>query len=183
MTKLLTDESILSMEIPKGYELASNFNSETCVNKDTKIIIVGTITQPDGVKNGYFYTAPYNKIYGYIDAALNTHLKEKKEKLMSGAENKEAIIQEIKNELITHNIAFLDIMKHVIRKVGSSADNDIKYYSLDKEAFVNIPSDATIICNSRLAEEGFKDISEKKYIFISQRRGLKEDWIKAIKRK
>lgn len=63
------------------YECVSSFNSQHCVMAETKIIIVGTITPPKGTNCGYFYIAPRNNIYGYIDAARGTNLKELKNKL------------------------------------------------------------------------------------------------------
>ena len=63
------------------HEEVISFNSENCMTENTEVIIVGTITPLEGMKNGYFYTAPLDRIYGYIDAARGTGLLEKKRKL------------------------------------------------------------------------------------------------------
>lgn len=63
------------------HEEVISFNSENCMTENTEVIIVGTITPSEGMKNGYFYTAPRDRIYGYIDAARGTGLLEKKRKL------------------------------------------------------------------------------------------------------
>lgn len=54
-------------------------NVNNCLTNDTKLVIIGTITP----KNfDYFYCAPRNKIYGYIDEATGkTHLKDLKNQL------------------------------------------------------------------------------------------------------
>lgn len=51
----------------KEFSLDCSFNKETTLNKDTKLVIVGTITPPN---TKYFYCSYYNRIYGYIDEAL-----------------------------------------------------------------------------------------------------------------
>lgn len=185
--KVLTEQEILSMEVPGDSERVENFNSDNCVTNKTKLIIVGTITPSDGTKRGYFYTAPRNHIYGYIDAALNTRLKEKKDKLGESSSDKRAsIVDDIKEELIAHKIAFLDVMKYVIRIENNSEDKKISAYCLDYAAFGCIPTSATVICNSRLAEKCYKRIREKickevRYRYLSQRCGKKETWINAIR--
>ena len=62
-------------------EIVESCNKNNCLNTKTKLVIVGTITPPDGA--GYFYTAPRNKIYGYIDYAINTNLKELKKQFIN----------------------------------------------------------------------------------------------------
>ena len=167
------------------YACVSSFNSQHCVTDNTKIIIVGTITPPKGTNNGYFYTAPRNNIYGYIDAARGTNLKELKNKLNGGNMNnlkKTQIVGKIKDVLREQQIAFLDIMDKAIRKKDSCKDSDIAAYTLDESTFQNIPQGAKIICNSRLAEAGFKQIqkvlgSNLSYKYLSQRSGKKVEWI------
>ena len=167
------------------YERVSSFNSQHCITADTKIIIVGTITPPKGTNCGYFYTAPRNNIYGYIDAARGTNLKELKNKLNGGNLTnlqKAQIVDEIKDVLRKQRIAFLDIMDKAVRKQNSHKDSDIAAYTLDKSTFQNIPQGAKIICNSRLAEAGFKQIQKDlgcnlSYKYLSQRSGKKMEWI------
>ena len=167
------------------YACVSSFNSQHCVTDNTKTIIVGTITPPKGTNNGYFYTAPRNNIYGYIDAARGTNLKELKNKLNGGNLTnlqKAQIVDEIKDVLRKQRIAFLDIMDKAVRKQNSHKDSDIAAYTLDKSTFQNIPQGAKIICNSRLAEAGFKQIQKDlgcnlSYKYLSQRSGKKVEWI------
>ena len=163
-------------------EVVSSCNLKNCVDENTRLIIVGTITPPEGA--GYFYTSPYNKIYGYIDAALNTDLKAKKKILH---ETKDlSVINEIIDILKSKGIAFLDVFDSVIRKQKSPYDDDIKYYTLDIDSFKkNI--NAKFICNSRLAEKCFLEIcetlgiSDPNYIYLSQRKGTKDEWVQTIK--
>ena len=188
MSVKLDEPDIQKMHIPSGYERINNFNSQHCVTSDTEIIIVGTITPPAGVSNGYFYTASRNRIYGYIDEARGTDLNNLKKELnkhICPAE-KAIRINDIKKMLMNNNIAFLDIMKTAIRKGKSPYDKDIKYHSLDFDAFKSLPKGVRIICNSLLAEKSFNEIINEigiKYScnYLSQRRGKKSDWIAFLK--
>lgn len=188
MTKLVSEtrlNNICASMDKNVYECVSSFNSQHCVMAETKIIIVGTITPPKGTNCGYFYTAPRNNIYGYIDAARGTNLKELKNKL-NGSNlidlQKAQIVGEIKDVLREQQIAFLDIMDKAIRKKGSYKDSDIAAYTLDNSTFQNIRQGVKIICNSRLAKTGFEQIqrnlgSNLSYKYLSQRSGKKVEWI------
>ena len=179
------DKQFLSMD-PDEYEKVDSCNKENCLTPDTAIVIVGTLT-PSGGK-GYFYTAPHNKIYAFIDAARGTNLVAKKKMLQDPAHSdadRQQIIGEIKKELISQKIAFVDVVESAIRKKGSYADKDIKFISLDYNAFTQIPKNAKVICNSRLAESRYNDIREKistlpEPVFLSQRVGTKENWRKEL---
>ena len=176
--------------LPNGYEYANSNNHNNCVTSDTQIIIVGTITPPAG--NGYFYTAPHNRIYGYIDAARGTNLKGLKTQLV-GSNTPTGIINQIKNTLINEHIAFLDIFESVIRKSNSPYDSDIKYATLDYNTFKKTlnklrAKPIKVICNSRLAESGFnsllkgmKSTCNITITYLPQRCGKKADWINALK--
>ena len=196
MPKLVsvTELNNLCVSMDKNvYECVSSFNSQHCVMAETKIIIVGTITPPKGTNGGYFYTAPRNNIYGYIDAARGTNLKELKNKL-NGSDltdlQKTQIVGEIKDVLREQQIAFLDIMDKAIRKKGSYKDSDIAAYTLDNSTFQNIPQGAKIICNSRLAEAGFKQIASEldidlTSVYCPQRNPyikIKEKWILELRK-
>ena len=176
--------------VEKGiYEQVTSFNSQNCMTEDTEIIIVGTITPTEGMKNGYFYTASRNRIYGYIDAARGTSLVKKKTDLMqeSLSEKRKQIISEVKNELKEQKIAFLDVMGSAIRCKGSHADSDIKCYTLDYPVFSTVPKNVKkVICNSKLAEYCYNIIRTKILnlpvaTYLSQRNGTKESWIKELK--
>lgn len=172
------------------YSYAQSINNNHCVTPNAKIIIVGTITPPDG--NGYFYTSPANRIYGYIDAAYNTNLKALKTQLRSST-NPIEFIDKIKQTLVSKQIAFLDVFESVIRKNGSPYNADIKFAALD---YINFQTALTklkepsvkVICNSLLAEKYFNVIMQTikpsckiTSIYLSQRYGKKSDWIKALK--
>ena len=177
--------------LPNGYEYANSNNYNNCVTSNTQIIIVGTITPPVG--NGYFYTAPRNRIYGYIDEARGTNLKDLKTQLVGSNAPTTVIISNIKNTLINAHIAFLDIFESVIRKSNSPYDSDIKYATLDYNTFNNTLNTLQgktikVICNSRLAESGFNSILKGmastcniNSIYLPQRCGKKADWINALK--
>lgn len=177
--------------LPNGYEYANSNNYNNCVTSDTQIIIVGTITPPAG--NGYFYTAPRNRIYGYIDEARGTNLKGLKTQLVGSTAPTTVIINKIKGTLINAHIAFLDIFESVIRKSNSPYDSDIKYATLDYNAFNNTlntlqAKTIKVICNSRLAESSFNSILKGmastcniNSLYLPQRCGKKTDWINALK--
>lgn len=166
-----------------GLECVESCNSKNCVTDKTKLVIVGTITPPEGA--GYFYTAPRNKIYGYIDQALgNTNLKELKKELLQNP-NDDGIIGKIKSCLVENNIAFLDVIKSAIRRDDSPYDNDIKYYTVDKDCFAK-NKDAVYVCNSALAQTCFLEICEElgvelKHIYLSQRKDTKQSWLETIR--
>lgn len=166
-----------------GLECVESCNSKNCVTDKTKLVIVGTITPPEGA--GYFYTAPRNKIYGYIDQALgNTNLKELKKELLQNP-NDDEIIGKIKLCLVENNIAFLDVIKSAIRRDDSPYDNDIKYYTVDKGCFAK-NKDAVYVCNSVLAQTCFLEICEElgvelKHIYLSQRKDTKQSWLETIR--
>lgn len=166
-------------------------NRHSTLSPDTKLVIVGTITPPD---TPYFYCSKYNRIYGYIDAAMGVEegdkqsLKSLKKKI---SEDKEATIKEIKRILQEkYSIAFLDVMEAVTRrKKDSPYDKDIDSYVLASEKFDEIPDSATIIVNSKLAKDCLYEINEslggiinkEKIKPLSQRCDKKVDWVNAIK--
>lgn len=170
------------------YEEVTSLNCQNCLMDDTEIIIVGTITPTEGMRNGYFYTSPRNRIYGYIDAARGTSLVKKKTDLMQEplSKKRKQIISEVKNELKEQKIAFLDVMGSAIRRKGSHADSDIKCYTLDYSAFSTIQKNVKkVICNSKLAEYCYNIIRTKILnlpvaTYLSQRNGTRERWIKEL---
>ena len=198
-----TDEELLEMAERSKRKVAESFNGKGVVNTETKLIIVGTITPKTA---NHFYCSSYNRIYGLIDEAIseidpneNIQLKELKKGLskprwnakdkteLSGKELDNRINQ-INSFLLKHQIAFLDVIKHVIRKEGkecSPSDDDIEFYSLDYDAFKNIEN-PTIIANSQFANECLLDILDKNHsnaspILLSQRIGSRDKWVTAIK--
>ena len=183
MKRLRPIKVLNELTLKKNEEFACCFNSAHCVTKNTKLIIVGTITPPAG--NGYFYTAPRNRIMGYIDEARGTNLKPLK---LSIDTNKNAI-NEIKNTLIEQGIAFLDVMEKVVRKKDSPYDKDIRFFSLDYETFAKVieqNKNVKFICNSKLALDCFAEITKNlglkvNYVFCSQRCTKKVVWLDELK--
>lgn len=184
--KILNTSDIQSKSLAANQELVRSFNKNNCLTANTKLIVVGTITPPKG--NGYFYTAPRNRIYGYIDTYFgNTELKDLKRKLSDEQFNSESVVDEVKSVFKNKEIAFLDVFEYVIRKTGSSNDSDIDNCSLDCDSFAQIPDGVGIICNSRLAEWCYNMIKYQNGNlptgeYLSQRFAQKEDWINAIKK-
>lgn len=167
-------------------EYATSFNSKNCVTQETELIIVGTITPPEG--KGYFYTAPRNKIYGYIDEVRGTNLKALKVGLNSGATKVDDIVKTLKEQ----RIAFLDVMHSVVRKQESCADDDISAFCLDFDTFQAVFTQGNnikkVICNSRLAEDCYKEIKkelrclpEAEYIPQRSRIPHKQKWLDALR--
>lgn len=200
MAKKLTEPEFLKkvrkLSIPDRL-IGSCFNKETTLNKDTKLVIIGTITPP---KTEYFYCSYYNRIYGYIDEALaqvsktgSKTLKELKKGLQEVNNSKVKISllpvsdieknkEQIKTILSKIGIAFLDVMKEVIRKKESPYDKDIEYYTLainDFNGFKN-KDGITIIANSKLAKQCTEEMGLKDVIFLSQRTDKKEKWVNSI---
>ena len=191
MKKIISEKEILSMknEIDNSLEFVESFNKYNCVTPKTKLIIVGTLTPPKGA--GYFYTAPRNRIYGYMDEYFGTQengLRKLKRQLRDKNitdEERMKIVNRIKDFLTEHDVAFLDVIKYAIRKKGSHLDSDIKYYCLETAYFDENPK-AKIICNSKLAKDCFLKISDKQFLsnnmeYLSQMWGKKDEWLKAFK--
>ncbi len=67
--KIVTEEEFAELAKKTAIELiTSSFNGETTLDSNTKLVIVGTLTPPT---TNYFYCAPRNKIYGFIDKAFD----------------------------------------------------------------------------------------------------------------
>lgn len=182
--KRVSKEEFDELEVEENYEKVESMNGKyNLLIDNTKLLIVGTITPPNGA--GFYYTSKYNRIFGYIDQALGTQLKEKKIMLINenNSDEKKKIINEIVEELDEVGIAFIDVVKEAIRKKESSLDTDIKHVVLDYEAFNDLKNVEHIICNSNDAFECFNNITNNRYspILLSQRRTRKEIWLNKLK--
>lgn len=191
MPKQIEEIQFSNISKQKPNELVTkSFNSQTTLDDDTRLVIVGTLTPPC---TRYFYCAPRNRIFGYIDEALEelgyneeVKLKELKKGLSNSSLPKNIVdekVEAIKTILRKHKIAFLDVMNNAIRKNNKSHDDEnIEYYTLATDDFRKVNLLATIIVNSRLAEKCFAQMNiTLKSRFLSQRSGLKVEWLKAIK--
>ena len=138
-------------------EYIKSFNNNTTLDADTKYLIVGTLTPPDGRNPqnhnyGYFYCSDINKMYEFIDNALGTNLVELKNKYRDGW-GKEAK-EDIKRVLINKKIAFLDVVQEGYIIKDSSKDEDIECYQVDLDEFAKIKkyNDVKIVANSKNAK-------------------------------
>ena len=143
---------------------AKSFNNESTISKNTKFLIVGTLTSVGGRgsnNNGYFYCAKENKMYEFIDKALGTKLCEEKMKFIEDWNQK--FKENIKSELKSKKIAFLDVVDKAYIKKGSSSDDDIECYTLATNHFekiINIDN-LKIVANSLNAYRVLLKIFEK----------------------
>lgn len=115
--KRVSKEEFDKLVVEKNCKKVQSKNGKFNLLTDkTKLLIVGTITPPGG--NDFYYTSTHNKIFGYIDQALGTHLREKKIMLRNDniPDEKKKIINEIVKELDEVGIAFIDVVKEAIRK-------------------------------------------------------------------
>lgn len=172
----------------KCFDESHNANNVLC--SDTKLVVIGTITPK---KFDYFYCSPRNRIFGYIDEVVGSHLKELKI-MLNASKNKsgkQTKIVEIKKILTDNKIAFVDAMKYVIRdkdKINSHDDTAIKYYSIDENTLKTIKDYSIIICNSRLSQDIVSkifNIDKNDLTYIPQRgkNSTKSNWVSEIKEK
>ncbi len=155
------------------------------VNNTTKVIIVGTITSPQGrgINKDFYYMSPYNPMYRIIDAYFKSINKPSNFVINKKAGNIKAII----NELNEKGIAFLDVIESCANPKNSSLDNDLEDIKLDYEAFIGINENIIMIANSKNAYQALLKIKEKngfknvvKYVY-GFRFYKQEDWNKAFK--
>ena len=132
------------------------------VCETTKVIIVGTITSPQGrgSNKDFYYMSPYNPMYRIIDAyfkytdRLSGFVNNKK------AGNISAIIDELKDKCI----AFVDVIKSCSNPKNSSLDDDLESIELDYEAFKDIDKKIVLLANSKNAYGALLKIAEKNHL-------------------
>ena len=160
----------------KDYRLVSN---------TTKVIIVGTITSPQGrgINKDFYYMSPYNPMYRIIDACFNATGKPSNFVNSKKAGNIRAIIEELKEK----HIAFLDVIESCSNPNISSLDDDLEDIKLDYEAFKDINENIVLLANSKNAYNALLKIAERnhlkneiKYVY-GFRFYKQEDWNKAFK--
>ena len=146
----------------------------------TKVIIVGTITSPQGRGNNkdFYYMSPYNPMYRIIDTYFGSSNLVSNKK----AGNISAIIDELKEK----GIAFLDVIESCSNPKNSSLDDDLEDIKLDYDAFKDIDENTIMIANSKNAYGGLLRIKEHnhlknpiKYVY-GFRFYKQEDWNKAL---
>ena len=163
-----------------------SFNKDyRLVNKTTKVIIVGTITSPQGrgVNKDFYYMSPYNPMYRIIDVYYKSIGKPSNFVINKKVGDIPAII----NELNEKGIAFIDVIESCSNPKNSSLDNDLEDIKLDYEAFKGIDESIVMLANSKNAHEALLRIKEKngfnnivKYVY-GFRFYKQEDWNKAFK--
>ena len=153
----------------EGYERVKSFNKETTLNENTEFLIVGTLTPPDGrgecvngVFLGYFYCSDSknNDMYLFLDESFpdrEIKLVDLKDKFRKSGWDKN-VKEEIKEELKARHIAFLDVVDEAYAKIGSSKDDDIDSYLLDKKSFKYLPSNLKVVANSNNAKIALEHI-------------------------
>ena len=151
------------------------------VNETTKVIIVGTITSPQGrgINKDFYYMSPYNPMYRILDSYFKTtnFIKNKKE----------GNIKELIKELKEKGIAFLDVIESCANPDNSSLDDDLKDIELDYEAFKDIDENIIMLANSKNAFGALLKIKEHHHLknkieYVYGFRFYKqEDWNKALR--
>ena len=149
------------------------------VSETTKVIIVGTITSPQGrgINKDFYYMSPYNPMYRIIDNYFNSSLVKYK---------KEGDISSIIKELDNLGIAFIDVIDSCNNPKNSSLDDDLIDIKLDYEAFKGIDENIVMLANSKNAFGALLKIAEHnhlknriKYVY-GFRFYKQEDWNKAF---
>jgi G:T/U-mismatch repair DNA glycosylase len=187
----------------KDYEDVESFNRETTLNDETKLLIVGTLTPPDG-SGKYFYSTTLNSIYGLIDEALNNgekletlkgQFKDYNDSRSNKDEvdsNNKVVRDKIKEYLKDNKIAFLDVIKYAKRNKRSPDDKKIIVAELDYGAFEDLINIKRIIANSKDAKKYLEKILDKvpngliykdRIIYLPQKRKgfRREDWVEEIR--
>ena len=159
-----------------------SFNKDyRLVSKTTKVIIVGTITSPQGrgLKKDFYYMSPYNPMYRILDTYFRTtnFIRYKKKGNIS------ALIEELKEK----GIAFLDVVESCNNSKNSSLDDDLEDIKLDYESFKDIDENIVLLANSKNAYGALLKIAEHnhlknkiKYVY-GFRFYKQEDWNKTFK--
>ena len=136
-----------------------SFNSDYhLVREDTKVIIVGTITSPQGrgANKNFYYMSPYNPMYRIIDTYFNGIGKPSNLTQNKKAGNVPLIIEELKEK----KIAFLDVIESCSNPKNSSLDDDLEDIKLDYEAFEGIKENVVLLANSKNAYNALLKIAE-----------------------
>ena len=163
-----------------------SFNSDYClVRKDTRLIIVGTITSPQGRGNNkdFYYMSPYNPMYRIIDAYFKSIGKSSNLVDSKKRGDVSAIIEELKEK----KIAFLDVIESCSNPKNSSLDDDLEDIKLDYEAFKGIDESIVMLANSKNAYGALLKIAEHNHLkneirYVYGFRFYKqEDWNQAFK--
>ena len=137
----------------------NSFNKDYhLVTPNTKVIIVGTITSPQGRGHNkdFYYMSPYNPMYRIIDNYFkSSNLVRYK---------KEGDIPSIIKELNKLGIAFIDVIDSCNNPKNSSLDDDLIDIKLDYEAFKDIDENVVMLANSKNAFGALLKIAEHNHL-------------------
>ena len=150
------------------------------VDNATKVIIVGTITSPQGrgINKDFYYMSPYNPMYRILDNYFKTSNLVSFKKL--GA------IPSIIKELNRLGIAFIDVIDSCKNPNNSSLDDDLIDIKLDYDAFKGIDENIVLLANSKNAYGALLKIVEHNRLkntvkcVYGFRFYKQEDWNKAL---
>ena len=128
------------------------------VTHHTKVIIVGTITSPQGrgFNKDFYYMSPYNPMYRIIDNYFKTSNLVKYKKVGD--------IPSIIKELDNLGIAFIDAIESCSNPKNSSLDDELIDIKLDYEAFKNIDEKIVMLANSKNAYGALLKIAEQNHL-------------------
>ena len=151
------------------------------VTPHTKVIIVGTITSPQGrgLNKDFYYMSPYNPMYRIIDNYFKSSNLVKYKKVGD--------IPSIIKELDNLGIAFIDVIDSCNNPKNSSLDDDLIDIKLDYEAFKDIDENIVMLANSKNAFGALLKIAEHNHLknIIKYVYGFRfykqEDWNQAFK--
>ena len=144
-----------------------SFNKLVKYSKEISILFIGTITPPEGMAHGYFYSSSRNKLYLWLSEMFNEDLNDEdsfvylKRKLICEVSQdiKDEVIEKINTKLEKCGIAFFDVVKTADRKKKySSKDTDLINIVYDIETYKKIKSQINkIIFTSNYAKKMFID--------------------------
>lgn len=156
------------------------------VNGTTKVIIVGTITSPQGrgANKSFYYMSSYNPMYRILDTYFKSIGRETNLVNNKKVGNIPAIIEELKEK----KVAFLDVIESCSNPKNSSLDDDLIDIKLDFESFKDIDENVVMLANSKNAYGALQRITEHnhlknkiKYVY-GFRFYKQEDWNKAFQK-
>ena len=173
------------MEKAKSLNHLSNFSSST------RILVVGTLTPPEGMAHGYFYSSCRAKrIYTLLDKALGAGTGDSLSLLIHdlifepNAEKKETIIAKINKRLSDNGVAFFDTVNEAYRKDPlSPSDSNLDVISYSSSFYHERSANkvSLYIFTSKLAERWFRQhidanvLTEKNSYLWSLRTGHIDD--------
>jgi G:T/U-mismatch repair DNA glycosylase len=157
-----------------GPKSLMQFSAPYIYRTDIKYIFVGTITPPEGIERGFYYTSGYNRFWLWLDLCIPScwtskksgpfsELKEKLANNYNSYKPKTKVKNTVANKFLQllekHHVAVCDVIKEcVFTKDSSSDDNDIarigiRFWCCElKNAIIKNPK-VVLLANSDKAQE------------------------------